>query len=158
MEKVSASVLVLSDVGSLTDYGQLSFLDIVLVRLFVQNYIFYTINWMNHKLKRLGRSIGAVERTAALEAIDEGKTLKRTLSTVYQSGSILSLHWIRVFCSRRCVPHENQFTSLAELVSLSSDLSTKLETLMESSAFLVKSILLILERSLIVYRLKQCYK
>ena len=76
------SIVVFADAGRQSDYGQLSYIAGILVSPLVQGSVFYVLSWMSHKSKRPTKSIGAAEILAASEAIDEGKTLKRALSTL----------------------------------------------------------------------------
>lgn len=80
----TASILVFSDAGRLTDHGQLSYFAGLLIGPFAQDSLFYVLSWMSHKSKRPVKSVGAAEILAASESMDEGKILKKTMTKVLQ--------------------------------------------------------------------------
>lgn len=81
----TVTIAVFADAGRLTDHGQLCFVSGLLFGPLALNSTFHTLSWMSHKSRRPVRSIAAAEVLAASEAIDEGKILKSTFSTLLSS-------------------------------------------------------------------------
>lgn len=79
------SVLVFSDAGRQASRSQLSYIAGLLMRDIQATVPFHLLSWSSHKSRRTVRSIRAAEILAAVEAIDEGKILARTLSSIYSS-------------------------------------------------------------------------
>lgn len=72
--------MVFSDASRTVDHGQFSYLTGLLIGDLNLDTVFHTLSWALRKSKRPVKSIGAAEILEASEAIDEGKTLARTLS------------------------------------------------------------------------------
>ena len=83
-KNVTVTLVIFSDAARANDYGQLSFIAGVLLGPLKIGSIFYIISWQSHKSRRPVKSSAAAETLAAAEAIDEGKTLKSTLTSVLQ--------------------------------------------------------------------------
>ncbi len=76
------SILVFSDASRTPESGQLGFVVGLLIGDFQEKSIFHTLHWGSRKSSRPVRSTGAAETLAAGSAIDEGKILKRAMSTL----------------------------------------------------------------------------
>lgn len=76
------SISIFADAGRVVDHGQLCFISGLLIGPLAINSVFHTLSWISHKSKRPVRSVAAAEILAASEAIDEGKILNTTITTL----------------------------------------------------------------------------
>lgn len=74
-QKYEMNILVFADASKESQNGQIGVLLGLLIGKFSKGSIFHTISWIYQKLKRSVKSVPAAEILAALEAIDEAKSI-----------------------------------------------------------------------------------
>lgn len=116
--------------------------------------VFYTVTWSSHLSKQPTRSIGAPLIIAAVEAIDEGKSICPTCKKLIQVDIKLVKDWIQRICSLPCPLRATVQTDQYVQVSIVHDLSSRHETFITSFGFLVSRIHLTYVRKLTVHSLK----
>lgn len=85
------SILVFSDTGRQSDVTQLYYVSALLVYEMKSGSLSHVLLWSSQTWKRPVRSIGAYEVIAAGEAIDKGKKLVRTVSSIYRTLVLLRI-------------------------------------------------------------------
>ena len=80
------SVVMFSDAGRPSDYGQLGYIGGMLLGPLKQGSIFHILTWRSHQKSRPTKSSGSAETLAAGNAIDDGKLIVDTLNILLAVG------------------------------------------------------------------------
>lgn len=78
-----------SDAGRSVQKSQLCNISGLLIDQMAEGTIFLRLSWSSHKSRHPFKSIYSADILAADEAIDEGKRLTRTLSSIYNTAVLL---------------------------------------------------------------------
>lgn len=83
------SVVIFSDAGRPSDYGQIGHIGGILLGPLTQGSIFHTLSWRSHLSSRPTKSSGSAETLAAGDEIEKGKIIVDTLNILFCDGNHL---------------------------------------------------------------------